>query len=608
MMSPSGHAAAPARRAKMAPPMRKSYWKEWLVVAILAGGAAAWALAGRAWYRRVVLAPDPVPASSRTETRYLALKLPRITPRARPHAMSSAELAHLLSGLASRGYVSIGLDDAAALHSGERLLPPKSVLLVFAGDDPGGAALADRELKRRRMRGALFYTRAAADGDARKSFLTEHALRQMRLGGAWTFGRLDADGSLSAGRLRFAAADAALNDAADDPSALKVLPLRADRLRDETLALVDASWPRERALADDFVRPGFDPDWIQGWGVLGRGAGKLTMLPLPRQTGAGLFVRGSDQWRDVVVEFDLARRRREFWAYARYRGEAGYVRVGTRDGFWLVEQKLGPRNLPTMLARAPIVEDGRPARVRFVLKGDAAIVHVNGRMIFGKALHVHPRVARGRVMLGVYDARSRSALAVLTRFRAAPAPAEAIAFEEGAPRAGFDEGRLDALREAAALARAIVPRWLSVRRDGGVVVARQQETLIRSLAGFYGCRLLPTAELPQGGDLFRDPASARRLAGGLAAAARELEADGLNLRGRAADLERPAARRFLKDLRRELKADGRELWTTIDGPAVEPWTLPADSVLRPTGRDLPGYDLLAALPPRAAPKELASTR
>ncbi|UPT75145.1 MAG: hypothetical protein M0D55_05395 [Elusimicrobiota bacterium] len=102
-------------------------------------------------------------------------------------------------------------------------------------------------------------------------------------------------------------------------------------------------------------------------------------------------------------------------------------------------------------------------------------------------------------MLGVYDSRSRSALAVISKFRASPAPEEAIAFQDGAPRAGFDESRLDDLREAAVLARALSPRWLTVRRDGGIVVAREQEGLIRSLAGFYGCRLLPTAELPGGG-------------------------------------------------------------------------------------------------------------
>ncbi|UPT75144.1 MAG: hypothetical protein M0D55_05390 [Elusimicrobiota bacterium] len=374
----------------MIAPMPKNYWKEWLVVAVLAGGAAWWALTGRAWARRNLFAPAPIPEASRVEPRFLTLSFPRIVPSARRHAMSRAELSHLLSGLEDLGYVTIGLDDVRALYADGRLLPPKAVLLAFSGDDPRGAALADSALKRRRMRGALFITRTARDGDARKAYLTEHAVAQMKLGGAWSFGTLGEDGALSAGPVKFLPADAALNAAGDEPAGLRVLPVRPDRLRDATLAVIEASWPRERELADDFSRPAFDPDWIPGWGVVSRGEGKLTLLPLPRQTSAGVFVRGSEQWRDVVLEFDLVRRRREFWAYARYRGENGFVRVGARDGWWYVEQKLGPRNLPTLLGRAPIVEDGRPARVRLVLKDDSAIVHVNGRMMFGRALRVHP--------------------------------------------------------------------------------------------------------------------------------------------------------------------------------------------------------------------------
>jgi hypothetical protein len=265
-----------------------------------------------------------------------------------------------------------------------------------------------------------------------------------------------------------------------------------------------------------------------------------------------------------------------------------------------------------LLARSPIVDASKPASVRLVLKDEAVLVHINGRMQFGRPLRLHPNVARGRVWLGVYDAqRSRSAIGVVSRFRVGPVKETWIAFKDGGARVGFDEDRLEPLREEAVRARAISPRWLAVHKDGSVVVERAQETLIRSLAGFYGCRLVPMAELPAGGVGFlSDPAASTRLAGGLEAAARELDAAGLNLRMRGADLERPHAMRFLRELRAALRASRRQLWITVDGAdaSIEGAAAIADGVLRPADPAKADFELLDAVPPPAAhasPKELA---
>ncbi len=612
-----------------------TFRKQWLAVWLLALAVVGWVAAGESWTRRHLINPPPIPQASRVEDRFIALLFPRVTPGARKFAMSRSELADLLGALKKKGYVSISLDDVAAFYAGKRLLPPKAVLLAFSGDDSRGIMLADRALKKLRLRGNVFLTRTTSqDGADRRMFLTRHAIAEMKAGGAWEFGwisqanpetvpelgplkaLLDDDGarprpSVGSYPLRFAASELALNDGSDDPHDLRIMTVRADRLRELNERLIENSWTRKTEVADDFSTKDFDPDWIPGWGVVSKGDGRLTLLPLPRQTGAGIFLRGTDKWRDVVLEFDLNRHQKEFWAYARYRGEAGYVRVGVRGGFWYVEQKIGPKNLPTMLARAPFIEDGRPARVRFVLKDDSAIVHVNGRMLFGRSLRVHPRVARGRVLFGVYDVKPRTALAVLSHVRAGPVKETWVAFKDGGAQVGFDEARLDALREEAVYARAITPRWLTVGKDGSVVIAREQETLIRSLAGFYGCRLVPMAELPSGLAVLSDPAASSRLLGGLQAAARELDAAGVNLRVRADALARPETRRFLGRLRAELRAARREVWITADGPERPAGEAPppVDGVLRPSPNARAGYELLDAVPapaPKAAPKEFAS--
>ena len=622
---------------------KTSFFGAWLCVLACALAAAGWITVGQAWTRRHLLNPAPIAERDRTQSQFVALLFPRITPGAHKYAMSDSELGALLDDLSDGGYVSIGVEDVRAFYEGRRLLPPKAVLLGFSHEEPSSVRLADRVMKRRRMRGVVFITQTARAGsEDRHRFITEHAVDQMRRGGAWDFGWRGGPAGAAAGAgsiiatldeapapvteasgppaaaaserpasgLRFIASEMGLNGADTSPRRLNILALRSDRLRAVNLQIIETCWPRAAQLADDFDKGGLDPDWIPGWGIVSSGYGRLALLPLPRQTGAGVFLRGSDQWRDIVIEFDLKRRRREFWTYARYQEDDSWVRFGTRDGYWSVEQKVGPHNLPTLVARAPIAEEGRSARVRFVLKDQALLVHVNGRMLFGRPLRLHPRVARGRVLLAAYDLQPGKALGVVTRFRAGPVKDAWIAFKDGVARAGFDESRLDTLREAAVYARAVSPRWLSISRDGGVSVSREQETLIRSLAGFYGCRLVPMAGLPAAaGALLGNPAAAARLRGGLGAAARELDVLGINIRARGADLERPETARFLKDLRAELKVAGRRVWVTADGPADQAAlaALPVDGVLRASSEPGAGYEQLDAVPPAAAnaAKELA---
>lgn len=599
--------------------MRKRHLLAWAVTFFLSAAVVVWVSGGRAYVRRTYFPVPPVPEEARTESSFVAVLLPRVEPEGGRYSMSAEGLRDLLGRLRAAGCVSIGLDDAAALYARGRLLPRKAVLLAFAQDDARGLDAADGVLRDLRLRGAAFLTRTASaeDGDQRR-FATAHAVRQMRLGGAWDFGLisqerppslpeagpalalLDPDGRRPAPErpedwpLRFVASDLGLNRKDADPRALRAVALRPDRPAEENARVVLESWPRAAPFADDFSGDGPGADWIASWGVASFGGRRLALIPTPRQSGVGVFLRGTETWRDATIEFELKRFQKEFWVYARYQEDGSYVRVGARAGAWYAEQKAGPKALPTMLARAPIPEGGLPARVRFTLKGGALLVNVNGRMAFGRPLKVSPAVARGRVLLGVYDGRSHAAQAVLTAFRAQPLGEEWIA-PRGAGRA-FEEDRLEVLREEAAAARALSPRWVEVGADGRVSAREPQGVLVRSLAGFYGCRLVPMAELAPGAVPFRDPAAARRALAGLEEAARGLDAAGLNLRLRAGDAARPETIAFLARLRGTLRARREALWVTLDGPApLDPALAAAvDGVLRPSARRRPALEILEA--------------
>lgn len=604
--------------------MKKSYALAWLAIFAVGGAALFWGLLGRAYVRRAFYAVPPVAPSARTEPQFVAVLIPRVRPRPQRFALSAAELSDLLGGLKASGHVSIGLDDVEGLYARGRLLPPKAVLLAFAENDPRGYELSDRALRRAGMRGVAFIRRTAEEaGPEHRQHLTRHAISQMRLGGGWEFGWsgkdapgrpmplvggravLDEPGSAAAALdrrlypLRFVPSEMGLNDRRDDPGALRMVALRTDRAPGENLLIVQKTWPRASELSDDFRSEGVGTDWIAGWGVVSMGRRRLALLPTPRHTSAGVFLRGTEKWRDATVEFVLKKYQKEFWAYARLRDDGGFVRVGARDGWWYVEQKAGPEKPVNVLARAQIQEGGLPARVRFVVKGGSALVYINGRMMFGRALRLHPGVDRGQLFLGVYDGRSRSSLAVLTSVRAAPLD-EVLITTRGDRRREFDEERLEALRDEAAYARALSPRWIRVAPDGGVVLEETQGVLVRSMAGFYACRLMPTADVSElRASVLGHAGAADRLAGGLAAAARELGAAGLNLRLREDQAGRPETLAFLSKLRDGLHAQRGELKVTVPGgrAPARALALATDGVLRLSEKRRHSLELLEAVHP-----------
>lgn len=602
--------------------MKRSYAAAWLGIFSALGLWLFWSLHGAAYVRRTYLAAPSIPEASRTQTQFVAVLIPRIRRNPERFVMSEAELTKLLRGLKDGGHVAIGLDDIEALYVRGRKLPPKALLIAFSENDQRGFQIADRALKRLGLRGAAFIQRTAEEaGQEHRQHLTRHSISQMRSGRAWEFGwtakdappsgspmggraLLDVEGSQAPSGdprvypLRFIAAELGLNDRRDDPRALRMLALRTDRSPADNLQIVMKTWPRAAELRDDFRGDGIGTDWIQGWGVVSMGQRRLALLSTPRHTSAGVFLRGTEKWRDAAVEFVLEKYKMEFWAYARLREGGGFVRVGARDGWWYVEQKAGPRAPVNMLARAPIPEGGLPARVRFVVKDGSVIVHVNGRMQFGRALRLHPGVDHGQLFLGVYDARSRTSLAVLTSVRAAPLGDVWITTKSDR-RGEFDEDRLDSLRDEAAYARALTPRWISAGPGGEVLLDERQSILIRSMAGFYACRLVATADLTGvRASVLQRAAGADRLADGLASAARELGSAGLNVRLTGEQAARPETLAFLSKLRDGLRSRG-ELRVTLHGAEPPEGALAAvtDGVLRRSAKTRQTLELLEAVYP-----------
>src|SRR5262249_20379220 len=141
---------------------------------------------------------------------------------------------------------------------------------------------------------------------------------------------------------------------------------------------------------------------------------------------------------------------------------------------------------------------------------------------------------------------------------------------------------LDGVREHAVFASVLSPRWLDVLADGRVTQTDEDRELIRSLAGYYRCELVPMVDFaaPKA-RLPADRAAADGMIETLLASLKGSEAVGLNLKLSAARAAGAQTDYFLSHLRVRLHGEKRRLYITFDGaPRYFPWLREADGVLK----------------------------
>jgi hypothetical protein len=579
--------------------VKRSYAWFWRITFVLVTVSLIWTQFGEAWVRRTYHMPPEPSDLVRTTDHFVAILFPRITKRPRPYAFSQDEFESVVRSLKSLGYYPIGFDDIRALYFEGRLLPPKSILIALDRDEPISCRIADKVMKKLKMRGAVFLKGGAErEGRYKRRWLSRHGIKQMQKSGTWTFGQELTDGPETdvqskfvhvsdEGEIRFTVAQTGFNDIHQDPLALNIMRVRPDKEDHQNVLLVHKTQPRRKELVDDFSKSHFGSEWLIGWGAASAARGKMVILPMPGQSSAGVFLTGTEDWQDLVLEFTLERYKKTFWAYVRYQDMGRYLRVGIGNGRWQVQQKpgIGP---PNVLGSLEVKPSDLPAKIRLLLKGNWATLYINDVMQFGKSLRVDPAIDRGRVHLGVYDKEPRTAIAVLSEVRVKPLGTKWLALSA---QGAADPNVQSALREQLVEAAVISPRWFAVGPQGQFHPTTQERETVWFHAGYYRCRLIPLVDVASSGlDFERERQKAEAMQALMAQEAEELGVDGLNLFLTAEQAKNAGA--FLEGLRNRLHAVKKELWITTKEPPHPVLRQFVDGLLCPVGQAAPGLDIL----------------
>jgi hypothetical protein len=578
--------------------MRHSYGFFWKVFFLSLALGVWWSLSGQAWFKKIWTPPHMAEASARNQTHFIALVFPKITRSPAPYTFGRRDFEKILKSLKGLGYTAVGLEDVAGLYFDRRPLPEKSILISFDRDDPKSIRIAEQAMRKFRMRGTVFLSGGGErKGRIKRHWLSQHAIDQMKKSGAWEFGSAVSPNpayparnfvfSTPKGELRFSASYTGFNDEQRDPWDLSILSMRSDLDPREAVMRIHGEQPRELEFVDEFNAPLLNRrEWTTGWGAVSTTQKKLLLLPTAGRTSASVFLKGTDSWRDFVLEFRLEKYKKNFWAYTRYKDSGHYIRVGVAEGFWLIQQKTGPLAPPSILAKVPIRPDNFPANIRLVLKKDWAVLYLNGVMQFGKALKIDPSIEQGRIQLGVFDNEPRAALAVVSAVKARPLGNKWLAVKSS----NFSTPELlERLREEAIDGSVISPLWLKAGKDGDLSLVGEDRETVWSFAGYYRCRLLPTVDLLSWtGSAGNDSAAA--LQARLLERAAELEVDGLNLL--LSETQAKEATPLLQGLREKLHEQDRDLWVTWLDPSIPAFKNEVDGILRPVSHPIPGLDIL----------------
>jgi hypothetical protein len=370
------------------------------------------------------------------DTRFIAVLYPKISRRAKPDSMSKSLFAEHMTGLKNAGYCPVGLQQICDLYDSKKLLPDKAVVILLDGhrDTCLNAAPVIEELGLR----ATVMLNIGAMRQTSRSFMSWHDLRKMRRDPSWDFGITTEDaGELReqldyvkdhfqdlricgvsaptdmAGAVDFSPGKIVLfppvegdgyNSSSSDPSYLSLLRVAPQQDHRELVRMLSTISSQAPRVEDGFAEDAMRLNWISTCGDTRIVDGMMELSALPSVSNADAWSVGTCDWSDVdlAATFRVVRGR-QFWAYARFRNEDNFVRLGCDGKRLFLQQKTTGAKLRNLKVVEFDCDFSQFHTLRLILRGPYAIAYLDGNRLSARPFRVDDSLVSGKVGLAAWD-------------------------------------------------------------------------------------------------------------------------------------------------------------------------------------------------------------
>jgi hypothetical protein len=593
--------APPAQRsAPVLPPARRTRHHRSLLwwAALAAIGAVVY------WQQLPASPPTTTtrPVARPEREAFVALSFARISDTM-PDVLSSQRFREQLTALKHAGYSTIGLDDLDAFYRQRAPLPEHPLLLVFGEAQRETMDIADSVLASLDMRG-VFFVNVHGVADANVDLVSRHRLRQLVRSGRWQAGidstaadaadrspavlfdahrrdrelleawtgspvmaiaeqrvRLDdareedawSRGLRAAGyRLGLVLSPPRANYVDESPYQIRSFRVAADASGAQLASQLAAREPRRGRFVDDFTKGAASPSWVVDHGQIDVADRALRISSKEGQSGAQLWLAGTERWRDGTLTVSLAGPPQgQFWISLRARPAGPSMRLGVASGR-VILQRVADGQTNEIASRE--VGSG-PIEVRLRMVGGRADAALNGESMLQRPADVPPALSEGAVSLAVWSSKGEASARV-RRVEAEPLPSSLALVAPSPDDASWNELR----RRADELA--IVSPTSSfaddVERDGRATLA------IEIFARYHHLDIYPAFSV----DHELQAPESQRLIARATHAAQSTDVDGINLVLTPALASSSPTAELVSALRSRLRAQHKPLIVTVLGRSV----------------------------------------
>lgn len=189
------------------------------------------------------------------------------------------------------------------------------------------------------------------------------------------------------------------------------------------LAFLDNNQDKPADYSDNFMS---NKGWLQGWGALAIGGGKMTLSDTPQDDSGMTFLGGSYLWQNYFFQVKILNAKNgAFVLSARYRDDNNYIACDFTDVSIAITQRIAGQDKPDIeVISATGFDNGRQASVGISVINNQASCYLDGKVVVRGI--IDERLSRGGIGLKLWDTDQKGGALTAEDLKISAAPPLAV--------------------------------------------------------------------------------------------------------------------------------------------------------------------------------------